>query len=207
MNNIIVDARGDACPIPVVKTKQAIRELHGAGTVETLVDNEIAVQNLTKMAGVKGYRVESEKQDDNCYRVRMTVGDLADEQEDDGPEKYLCQPEPVKENIVVAIGADHVGEGSDELGQALMKGFLFALTMQDKTPSTILFFNGGARLTCVGSDSLEDLHKLEDQGVEILTCGTCLDFYCLKDKLAVGSVTNMYDIVERQMQATLVIKP
>ena len=88
-----------------------------------------------------------------------------------------------------------------------MKGFLFALTMQDKRPDTLLFFNGGARLTCEGSDSLEDLRKLRDSGVEILTCGTCLDFYHLTEKLAVGEVTNMYDIVEKQMTAALVVRP
>ena len=163
MNNIVVDARGDACPIPVVKTKQAIQSLQGGGVVETLVDNEIAVQNLTKMAGMKGYGVESEKRSDDCYRVRMTIGELSDVTQDDEPEKIKCQPMPVEENIVVAVGADHMGEGSNELGQALMKGFLFALTMQDKTPSTILFFNGGAHLTCDGSDSLEDLKALQER--------------------------------------------
>lgn len=207
MNNIIVDARGDACPIPVVKTKQAIQSLQGAGVVETLVDNEIAVQNLTKMASLKGYGVESEKRSDDCYRVRMTVNGFEDSGKAEEPEKILRQPMPEQKNIVVAVGADHMGEGSNELGQALLKGFLFALTMQEELPTTVLFFNGGAHLTCEGSDSLEDLRALEEKGVEILTCGTCLDYYGLKDKLAVGGVTNMYDIVEKQMKATLVVKP
>lgn len=207
MNNIIVDARGEACPIPVVKTKQAIKDLHGAGVVETLVDNEIAVQNLTKMAGMKGYGVESSKESDNCFRVRMTVGELDDLGQNGGEEKILFQSCATPANIVVAVGADHMGEGSEELGQALLKGFLFALTVQETLPNTILFFNGGARLTCEGSDSLEDLKKLVERGVEVLTCGTCLDFYGLKETLAVGSVTNMYDIVEKQMKATLVVKP
>lgn len=208
MNNLIVDARGDACPIPVVKTKQAIATLNGGGVVETWVDNDIAVQNLSKMAAMKGYGVESEKTGDDCYKVRMTISGLDDLGQDDAPEeKFQCRPMPERDNIVVAVGADHMGEGSNELGAALLKGFIFALTMQDKLPSTILFFNGGARLTCEGSDSLEDLKALGEKGVEILTCGTCLDFYGLKDKLAVGSVTNMYDIVEKQMTATLVVKP
>lgn len=203
MTKIQVDARGEACPMPVVKTKQAIQELHGSGTVETLVDNEIAVQNLTKMAGQKGYDVKSEKQSDDCYRVLMTVGEL---KENDPEEKKSCRCMP-QGSVVVAVGADHMGEGSQELGAALLKGFLFALTMQETLPQTVLFYNGGARLTCEGSDSLEDLKKLAEQGVEILTCGTCLDYYGLKDKLAVGGVTNMYDIVEKQMAASLVVKP
>lgn len=100
-----------------------------------------------------------------------------------------------------------MGEGSEELGRILIKGFLFALTQQEHLPSTVLFYNGGAKLTTEGSASLEDLKTLEANGVEILTCGTCLDYYGLKDKLAVGGVTNMYVIVEKQMQADLVLRP
>ena len=100
-----------------------------------------------------------------------------------------------------------MGEGSEELGRILIKGFLFALTQQEHLPSTVLFYNGGAKLTTEGSASLEDLKTLEANGVEILTCGTCLDYYGLKDKLAVGGVTNMYVIVEKQMQADLVFRP
>ena len=202
MEHIEVDARGMACPIPVVKTRQAIAQLGGAGEVETLVDNEIAVQNLKKLADQKGYGVESEQQNDGSFKVRMKIK----ETDADANEKILPAAAPVGKTVV-AVGADHMGEGNDELGRALLKGFLFALTMQDKQPDTILFFNGGARLTCEGSDSLEDLRKLKEQGVEILTCGTCLDFYHLTETLAVGEVTNMYDIVEKQMTAALVVKP
>ena len=202
MEHIEVDARGMACPIPVVKTRQAIAQLGGAGEVETLVDNEIAVQNLKKLADQKGYGVESEQQNDGSFKVRMKIRDT----DADPNEKILPSAAPVGKTVV-AVGADHMGEGDNELGRALLKGFLFALTMQDKQPDTILFFNGGAKLTCEGSDSLEDLRKLEKEGVEILTCGTCLDFYHLTETLAVGEVTNMYDIVEKQMTAALVVKP
>ena len=204
MATIQVDARGEACPIPVVRTKQALQELQGPGTVETLVDNEIAVQNLTKMADQKGFKVTSEKESEDCYRVLMTV---EDQDSNENPEKCRCQPMPEQRRIVAVVSANHMGEGNDELGRALIKGFLFAMTMQEELPSTILFYNGGAHLTCQGSDSLEDLKSLQERGVEILTCGTCLDFYGLKDQLAVGDVTNMYDIVERQMKADLVIRP
>ena len=100
-----------------------------------------------------------------------------------------------------------MGEGDEELGHILMKGFIFALTQQDHLPSTILFYNGGARLTCEDSASLEDLKNLASLGVEILTCGTCLNHYGLTDKLAVGDVTNMYVITEKQMQADLILRP
>ncbi len=202
MEHIEVDARGMACPIPVVKTRQAIADLDGAGEVETLVDNEIAVQNLKKMADQKGYGVESQEENDGSFRVKMKILQA----ESESHEKIIDSGEN-HGKIVVAVGADHMGEGDNELGHILIKGFLFALTTQDRLPDVVLFFNGGAKLTCEGSESLEDLKKLEKLGVEILTCGTCLDFYHLTDKLAVGGVTNMYDIVERQMNAARIIKP
>lgn len=204
---IQVNAMGDACPIPVVKTKNAIRELGGAGIVETLVDNEIAVQNLTKMAGVKGYGVSSKQLGPNAYSVTLTIGEGAP---DVGPEPdyELCQVPPVrKKRIVAQITADHMGEGSEELGKKLIKGFLYALSQQEQLPETIVFYNGGASLTCQGSDSLEDLQAMAAEGVKIITCGTCLDYYGLKDKLAVGEVTNMYDIVEALNTADLILRP
>ena len=100
-----------------------------------------------------------------------------------------------------------MGHGGDELGTALMKGFIFALSQQETLPNTILFYNGGATIPVEGSVSLEDLKNMEAQGVEILTCGTCLNFYGLTEKLAVGEVTNMYTIVEKMTGADLIIKP
>ena len=206
-----VDARGDACPLPVVKAKKAISELKGAGEVEVLVDNEIAVQNLTKMAQQKGYQYSVEKLAEQEYRVLFTVGNAAAAPTEEVP---VCAPDlrtdtvvAVSSDTVVAVSSDKMGTGSEELGRALLKAFVFALTQQDKLPKTILFYNGGAALTCEGSPMLEDLKALEAQGVEIMTCGTCLNFYGLTEKLAVGSVTNMYAIVEKLTQAGNVVKP
>jgi selenium metabolism protein YedF len=207
---IEVNAMGDACPIPVVKTKNAIKELKEGGEVTTWVDNEIAVQNLTKMAQQKGYGVSSEKVEEGKYRVVMTVG--ADEKAEDknpaaAPEETVCIPDARKKNTVVAIGSDKMGEGNEELGKVLLKGFIYALTQLDTLPDTMLFYNGGAKITTEGSDSLEDLKSLEAQGVEILTCGTCLNYYNLSDQLKVGSVTNMYAIVETLSNADKILKP
>ncbi len=202
---IKVNAMGDACPIPVVKTKNAIKELNGSGTVETLVDNEIAVQNLTKMANQKGYGVKSEKLGENEFRVVMEIGEATETEQEE--ETVCLVPAGKKKNTVVVISSDHMGEGSEELGKALLKGFIYALGQQDELPSTILFYNGGASVTCEGSVSVEDLKSMEAQGTEILTCGTCLNFYGLTEKLAVGSVTNMYVIAEKMTQADLIVKP
>ena len=203
---IKVNAIGDTCPIPVVKAKNAIKELGGAGVVEVLVDNEIAVQNLGKMAKQKGYAFTSEKLGAAEFKVTMTVGESAEQQNvDDIPE--VCAVPGHKKNVVVAINSAKMGVGHDELGGVLIKGFIFALTQMDELPSAILFYNGGATLTTEGSTSLEDLKNLADQGVEIMTCGTCLNYYNLSDKLAVGEVTNMYAIVEKLTTADLVVMP
>ena len=199
---VTVDARGDACPLPVVKAKNAIKELNGAGQVEVRVDNEIAVQNLTKMAQQKGYASSAEKRAAQEYRVVLTVGDAAAET----PAPAVCAPD-TRTDTVVAIGSNQMGVGAEELGKTLLKAFVFALTQQDQLPRTVLFYNGGASLTCEGSPMLEDLKTLEAEGVEILTCGTCLNYYGLTEKLAVGGVTNMYVIAEKLTQAGNVVKP
>ena len=199
-----VNAMGDTCPIPVVKTKDAIRRLGAdGGVVETLVDNEIAVQNLTKMANQKGYGVESEKLGENEYRVTMTVGAGADLPAEN--EETVCAVPAGQKNTVVVVAADHMGEGQGELGKNLLKAFLYALSQQERLPKTLLFYNGGAALTCQGSLSLEDLQSMAERGVEILTCGTCLNFYGIADRLKVGTVSNMYDILGAMQRADKVI--
>ncbi len=117
-----------------------------------------------------------------------------------------CVPD-TRGDLVVAVDSETMGRGSDELGKLLMKSFLFAVSQLPRLPRTVLFYNGGAKLTVEGSESLEDLRNMEAQGVEILTCGTCLNFYGLAEKLAVGGVTNMYAIVEALANAGKVIKP
>ena len=199
---ITVNAMGDNCPIPVIKTKKAIAALTGPETIEVLVDNEIAVQNVTKMASSSGGKVTSEKLGDAEYKVTI---EMERAPAADGAEA-VCAPD-ARDNTVVVVSSDRMGSGNDELGKVLIKGFIFAVTQLDTLPKTMLFYNGGATLTTEGSDSLEDLKSLEAQGVEIMTCGTCLDYYGLKDKLAVGTVTNMYSIVETMAKAGRIVRP
>lgn len=205
MKNILVNAVGEQCPIPVVKATHALRAMTEPGTLEVRVDNEIAVQNLTRMAAGNHLPVQAEKIGEREFAVRMEVADPKGEapMEDTAP---TCIPD-ARGDLLVAVETETMGRGSDELGRTLMKGFLFAVGQLPQLPKTILFYNGGAHLTVEGSPVLEDLKKLEAQGVEILTCGTCLNFYGLTDRLAVGGVTNMYDIVERLASAGKVIKP
>lgn len=203
---ITVNAIGDACPIPVIKTKKAIQGLTGPETIEVLVDNEIAVQNVTKMASFHGGKVTSEKISDKEFKILVQMNGAVDIPAETEDMEEDCIPDQ-KSNTVVVISSDCMGSGNDELGKVLIKGFIFAVTQLDSLPKKMLFYNGGAKLTTEGSDSLEDLKSLEAQGVEIQTCGTCLDYYHLKDKLAVGTVTNMYSIVESLAAASKVIRP
>ena len=196
MAKVIVNAVGDACPLPVVKANQAIREMTENGQLEVQVDNNTAVQNLTRLANQKGFAVSSEQKEEKLFVVTMDVTvDGAACAEDCGT------------NLVAVFGSNAMGNGDDALGTALMKGCIFAISQLETLPKTMLFYNGGAKLTAEGSDSLEDLKGMAEKGVEILTCGTCLNFYGLQDKLAVGSVTNMYTIMEKMAGADKIIKP
>lgn len=199
---IKVNAMGDNCPIPVIKTKKAMQEVTGPEVIEVSVDNEVAVQNVTKMASSAGGVVTSEKIAEKEYKVTIEMNGAIKENVAD-----VCCDVQKEENTVVVISSDRMGSGNDELGKVLIKGFIFAVTQLETLPKTMLFYNGGATLTAEGSDCLEDLKHLAEQGVEILTCGTCLNYYNLTDKLAVGSVTNMYTIVEKMAGATKIVQP
>lgn len=200
---VTVNAMGDNCPIPVIKTKKAMQALTGPETVEVLVDNEIAVQNVTKMAKDQGGEVSSEKIAEKEYKVVIKMQGAPTAANEVCEE---CTPD-MRNNTIVVVRSDRMGCGNDALGKVLIKGFIYAVTQLDTLPKKMLFYNGGATLTIEGSEVLEDLKSLEAQGVEILTCGTCLDYYEVKDKLAVGSVTNMYSIVEAMAEAGKIITP
>lgn len=213
---VTIDARKQQCPIPVVRAKKGFQELAEGDTLLVIVDNEVAMQNLQKLAKQLSVKAVSEKCGED-YHVELIPegkdeaqpfdGSAAAVQEPDGADSGFGAGQPKEKKTVIVISSHLMGNGNDELGKVLMKGFIYALAGLDQLPKAILFYNGGVQLTCEGSDSLEDLKGLEAQGVEILSCGTCLDYYQLKEKLAVGTVTNMYTIVEKQAQADLIIRP
>ena len=202
---LTVNAIGDACPIPVVKTKKAIEALTADETVVVLVDNETALQNVTKAARTMGFEVQQETVSDKEFKITIQVVKGVAAPAEEAPAACCC--EGYKKNDVVAVSSDKMGEGSEELGKVLIKAFFFALTQQDELPGTIIFYNGGVKLSTEGSPVLEDLKNLAAQGVEVISCGTCLNFYQLSEKLAVGEVSNMYDIVEHLRKADVVVKP
>ena len=216
MEKKTVDAKGLACPLPVVKAKEAVNSFKSEGILTVLVDNEIAVQNLQKFAAQKGLAAVGQKKADKEYEVTMQVSSAslsalkntaAASGEEEETEEESCSPDARRKGMLVVLSANVMGNGDEKLGKSLMKAFVFALTKQDILPESILCYNSGAYLTCEGSDSLEDFKTLEAEGVNILTCGTCLDFYGIKDKLSVGGVTYMYDIVEKMEQAKTILRP
>ena len=159
---ITVNAIGDACPIPVVKTRKAMETIKGSEVVETLVDNEIAVENLKKMAGQMGYQVKDQKLEEGKYSVQIMVTE-AEKIEKIQADICDCKPTAASDKVVV-IRSNVMGEGDPELGKVLIKGFIYALSQLETQPDTILFYNGGAKLTTEGSESLEDLKQMEADG-------------------------------------------
>ena len=205
---IKVNALGDACPIPVVKTKNAIRELGGSGVVEVSVDNESAVQNLNKMAKQKNYEFSYEKKSDTEYIV--TIGINSDSNADTNTVSKISGTQKdeisLKETVVV-IDSDKMGDGDEEFSKTLLKGFIYALSSQDIPPAKIIFYNTGVKMTTKGSESIEDLKVLANAGAKIYSCGACLNNYGLTEKLLIGEVTNMYDIAGYLLNADLVVRP
>ncbi len=184
----IVDARKQACPKPVIMTKKALEE--NIDNINVIVDNKIAKSNVIKLCTKLGYDTNVKEKDDSIYINITRTG-----KEEETRNEYV-----EKSNIGYVFGSNILGKGSEELGKILVKGFIYTLTETKPYPSFLIFLNSGIELTTKGSECIEDLKVLEKNGVKILSCGTCLDFFNLKDKLLVGEISNMYDIVETMSQ-------
>lgn len=185
----VIDARGLACPQPVVLTKKGLEE---SDQLTTVVDNSVAVENVTRLAKSKGCTVQVEEKEGDYYlHISKSCCDAFASNEE-------------QEKAVVLVTSNLFGQGEEELGKTLMKSFLYALT-QVENIKQMIFMNSGVFLTIQGSEVLESLKTMEESGVEMLSCGTCLDYYGLKDKLAVGEVTNMYTAVEAITSASRAI--
>jgi selenium metabolism protein YedF len=189
-----IDARGLDCPEPVILAKKTIEE---EGDCSIIVDNEAARDNVCRMAESQGCDVRVEEREDT-YHIRITRrGEKREKTESVSPSRG---------STVVVFSCDRMGRGDDELGSVLIKGFFHALGEVSPKPDILIFFNAGVKLTAQGSEVLEDLHSLEEQGATILVCGTCLDYYGLKEKIRTGIVSNMYDIAETMLSAGKVIR-
>ncbi len=191
---MVVDARGCACPKPVLMTKEALEGIE-EGIVEVLVDNPASKENVARFAQKQGCSLEI-KEEEWGYRLIITKG-------------YACSLPQVEDKTtsdkVMIFLSDSMGEDR-ELGQILIRAFIATLRESSVKPKKLIFINRGVYLTTEGSKVADVLKELEREGVEILSCGTCLEYFGLKDKLVVGSVTNMYDTVESLLGSASVVR-
>ena len=193
----IIDARGKACPTPVIMAKKAISA--GESTFTVLVDNTTAVENLKRLAENQGFDAAAAEAE-GVFSVAFTRTGCA------ACEEAVNAPLPAPGgDWAVFVGRDIIGDGDRELGTNLMRMFFYTLSQGEDKPGAVLFMNAGVKLPTLDGQVAEHLKALSAVGVEILVCGTCLNFYGLTDRLRVGTVSNMYDIVTRMQKAGKVV--
>lgn len=198
----LVDAKGKNCPIPVVMTKKEIDA--GAKELIVEVDNPIAVQNVSRLAAAMSFDVTTEEIEGGFRLTLISNGTAADATAVSEAMTAAEQCAP-KGNWALFVGRDVVGSGERDLGTSLMKMLFFTLAESDDLPTYILLMNDGVKLASINPDTIEHLQTLAAKGVEILVCGTCLNFYGITEELKVGTVSNMYDILGRMQAANKVI--
>jgi len=198
-----IDCRGLACPQPVLETKKAL-EAPGADEILVMVDNLSSKENVRRFAESQGHQVSiTEEKGVFELKIRRKKGEPKPESAGRKTETFQCL---APADLVVFIDTDSLGRGSEELGRILMRSFLQTLEQSDVHPQKVILINSGVKLACEGSEVLEDLQELSAKGTEILSCGTCLDFFGIKKKLSAGKVSNMYEILNSLARAGKVIK-
>lgn len=186
-----IDNRGLNCPEPVLRTKRALAE-NPEGLI-SIVDHEAARENVIRMARKEGFDARWEKKE-SAYHIYITTGEKTPAEEPAAVPSHTCSGVLYEQAIL--IGTDQFGRGSEELGRLLMRNYLYTLTARAEFPKTMVFINSGVKLCSEGSPVIEELEALQGKGTKILVCGTCLEYYRLKEKLAAGSVSNMYEIAD-----------
>jgi selenium metabolism protein YedF len=198
-NIIVVDARNLSCPQPVILARKAIGD-HDQVTV--IVDNDTALENVKRMATKLGCSIKTAKKKDGTWELYLTRG-----------AQNIVEATPLRDEIaqkgpfIIVFSADKMGRGNDELGGVLLRAFIHTICQQENKPAAMIFYNTGVKLTLQDSDVIDDLKQLAAGGVEILVCGTCLNYFDIKDKLAAGVVSNMYDIASLMSRAGRLITP
>lgn len=214
-----VDAMGKACPTPVIMTRKALRD---NDVVTTMVSEEIATENISKMAKQLGYKCTVDQKGDHEWavtvekqagatpsacQVAINESAVADDSDQQHIEPSVVNNIRLSDGYIVVLDSNEVGSGDSTLGQQLAKSFVSSLTEQDVLPEYILMFNSGVKLATKDADTVEDLQALEKMGVKVMECGICVNFFGIKDQLGVGSITNMFRITELMRTAQRVVKP
>lgn len=199
--NKFIDAKGKECPIPVIMAKKEIDNGNKNFTIE--VDNNIAVQNLQKLANSQGLLIDI-KEENNIFKITfinkdnecIECNEILNELEDNKNQTGTWS---------IFVGKEIIGAGNEELGKSLMKMFFYTIAEDTDLPKSILFMNDGVKVPTLNEQAIEHLKELEAKGVEILTCGACLNFYKLENELKAGKVSNMYDITNAMKESSKVI--
>ena len=188
-----LDVRGMACPMPVVSVKRALESAQG--DLRVLLDDGAPRENVRRFAEGRGYQVREEA---FGGAFAFTISGAAKQPEEKAAARTGA--------TVMLIGTDRLGDGPEELGRLLMKNFIITLLDQPELPDRMLFINTGVLLTAEGSEVIEALEALGNRGVEVLSCGICLDFFKKRESLAAGGVTNMFTIAESLLKAGSVLR-
>jgi len=196
-----IDCRGKACPEPVILTKDALAQIK-EGELTILVDNPSSSENVERFAQSQGCLVKVERRDqDFLLHIEKRKAPVGSDEE------ILVREKKGAEKVVVYINSHLLGIGDEALGSFLMKAFLKTLLDLETKPYRLILINSGVQLASEGSKVLETLKELLEKGVEIVSCGTCIDFYGLKDKMKVGVISNMFDIIQSLLGADRLIRP
>jgi len=197
-----LDVKGMRCPMPLIETKKALKELKDDETLKIILDNETSVKNVVHFLNDNNVPL---KQSTDGRISELIVSQAAESIEQVDETAYCAPPEKKGDSYVVLLAKNRLGEGSDELGEALAGAMINTLKSMDTLPEKIIIMNSGIDFVVNGSLVLNPLKELEEQGVDIIVCGTCLDYYGKMDELAVGRVSNMHDILEGMLKADKVI--
>lgn len=200
---IELDYSQHKCPYPVVETRKQILANPGQ-MISVLVGDQAGRDNVSRLAEKMGYQASAE-QADAGFRLTLAPGEATGETAQPQPQTQITSGTVGK--TVIYCGSDRMGQGDDGFGRVLMRNFITTLLEMDPLPDIMLFVNSGINLTTEGSEVLEALEKLHAGGVDLATCGLCLEFYEKKDQLKVGRVTNMYEMVEVQCQSGRIVSP
>jgi selenium metabolism protein YedF len=193
----IIDAKGLSCPQPVLLTKKALER---ENTITVIVDNEPAIENITRLGKTMGCTLQTEKKEDGTFLIHLSreAGESVA-----APLDVSCATGP----LVIVISSDRMGRGDDELGYVLIRSFIHTMLSLEPLPQTLIFYNTGVKLTVKDSEVIDDLRELEKAGVTILICGTCSNYFGISNNLGVGAISNMYDIASAMTGAGRLVVP
>ena len=205
MNSKIIDARGQLCPKPIILTKKAINDPNIPNEFFLLIDNETSKENVERFLKDNGISHQT-YQKENYFQISVSK---TGKKVNSSSEAYcsISTTKKLTADHIIAITNDKMGSGSDDLGKILIQGFMNTIKEVSPLPQKIIFYNNGVKLTLKDSPVIDSLKELEKLGVKIQICGTCADYYEVKDKIGCGKISNMYDIIDSLTKATHIISP